>query len=336
MIQVPQHLSNNRRRGGCCYLVMLLIVGGLLGRITTGEALAQSPTPHSLQLDAVAASLVWVEVDGVVRFHGTMQPQERRVWQGTVLRLTIATESPATVRYDGTISTTVGDAGKIITVQWPTPEEPVDSREPRDPQLYRVQPNDTLYKIATQFGTDIATLQVANQLLNSDLIYVGTVLAIPGSDGTLPEKAITAQFIPMATDDAGGTPVLPQVRGTVTERLTVAAQEAAASSPFYRTTWLTYYGRPAVPVMGILGEHELDELIPRLKAEAAAYDLANGDDLAVRPALHLVYGMATKAPNDDNSHLIFLEDAKVEEYITRAQEEEFAVILDIQIGALTP
>ena len=64
--------------------------------------------------------------------------------------------------------------------------------------------------------------------------------------------------------------------------------------------------------------------------------LANGDDLAVRPALHLVYGMATKAPNDDNSHLIFLEDAKVEEYITRAQEEEFAVILDIQIGALTP
>jgi hypothetical protein len=131
-------------------------------------------------------------------------------------------------------------------------------------------------------------------------------------------------------------PTVATPRASVTARLTAAAQTAPASSPFYQKTWLTYYGRPAVPIMGILGEHELDELTRLLKAEAAAYDQANGDELTVLPAFHLVYGMASKAPNNDGSHLIFLEDATVERYITRAQEEGFAVILDIQIGALTP
>jgi hypothetical protein len=46
--------------------------------------------------------------------------------------------------------------------------------------------------------------------------------------------------------------------------------------------------------------------------------------------------MATKAPGDDNSHLAFLADEVVEAYIQRAEKEKFAVILDIQIGGLTP
>jgi len=89
-------------------------------------------------------------------------------------------------------------------------------------------------------------------------------------------------------------------------------------------------------VMGILGEHDLDKLTTLLKQQAAAYDQANGDELGVMPAFHLVYGMATKAPGDDNSYLAFLADEVVEAYIKRAKKEKFAVILDIQIGGLTP
>lgn len=203
----------------------------------------------------------------------------------------------------------------------------------RPPQLYRVQPDDTLFLVAQRFGTDVETLLAANQIANVDLIYVGTTLRIPGSDGTLPTLPVAGSLVAMADGAANSAAV---IRGSVTERLTGAAQRAQEDSPFYRTTWLTYYGRPAVPIMGILGEHEIEELTTLLKAEAAAYDAANGDELGVLPAYHLVYGMATKAPNNDGSHLVFLEDSTVEAYIEQAEEEGFAVILDIQIGALTP
>ena len=118
--------------------------------------------------------------------------------------------------------------------------------------------------------------------------------------------------------------------------MTHIAQADGADSPFYRRTWLTYYGRPGIEQMGILGEYEVDELTPLLRSQAKLYDRANGKSLSVMPAFHLVYGMATVAPGDDDSHLAYLDDAVVMDYIEMAQEEEFAVILDVQIGALAP
>jgi hypothetical protein len=154
---------------------------------------------------------------------------------------------------------------------------------------------------------------------------------VTGRDGTLPDPALSPVIAPIAEM----TSTLPN-RGSVVERLTTVAQSAAPASPFYKTTWITYYGRPGVPVMGILGEHELDQLTPLLKEQVQAYDRANGDDLTAQGAFHLVYGMATKAPGEDQSHLAFLADEVVEAYIKQAETEDLAVILDIQIGALSP
>jgi hypothetical protein len=84
-----------------------------------------------------------------------------------------------------------------------------------------------------------------------------------------------------------------------------------------------------------LGEHDLDELTRLLREQARAYDQANGPALSVTPAYHLVYGMATRAPGD-GSHLAYLGEEETLAYIKRAQAEGFGVILDIQIGALTP
>lgn len=125
-------------------------------------------------------------------------------------------------------------------------------------------------------------------------------------------------------------------RGTITDRMTSLARAAGEDSPFYGQTWLTYYGRPGIPVMGILGEHEIEDLTPLLRKKAREYDIANGRGLSVVPAFHLVYGMATVAPGDDDSHLAYLEDEVVMDYIEAAEEEGFAVILDVQIGALSP
>ncbi len=293
---------------------------------------AQTSQLHTVRIEAHARSTVQIEIDGTTVFHGTLAPKEIREWHGQTLDVTIESSVPATVTFDNILQGTLPQKGRTVTLHWPLQGGTPSTNQSRPPTLYTVQPGDTLFLIAQQFGTDVDTLLAANQLTNVNLIYAGTTLAIPGGDGALPPRLLSGGLIRM--DGTTSTMAIP--RRSVTERLTTAAQVAAEHSPFYKKTWLSYYGRPAVPIMGILGEYELDELTTLLKAEAAAYDAANGDDLAVLPAFHLVYGMASKAPNDDGSHLIFLEDATVERYIERAQQEGFAVILDTQIGALTP
>jgi hypothetical protein len=149
---------------------------------------------------------------------------------------------------------------------------------------------------------------------------------------SLPERAWT-HFAPVTAVTVGDV-VVP--RGTILERMTRSARIALPASAFYHKTWVTYYGRPGIEVMGILGEYEIAELIPLLHEQAAAYDEANGARLDVQPAFHLVYGMATKAAGEDNSHLAYIDDTTVISYVQAAADEGFAVILDVQIGALSP
>lgn len=196
--------------------------------------------------------------------------------------------------------------------------------QPRYPApfgVYTVQQGDWLSTISRLFQVDLAMLVRVNRIANPSHIEVGQRLIIPGRQGHL------ARTLVMAT---------PQVRGSVVERQTLAARQASPQSPFYQKTWVTYYGRPQIPVMGILGEYSITDLVPLLRAQAEVYDRINGAELGVMPAFHLVYGMATTNPGKDKDHLNFLADEVVKAYIARAQEEGWAVILDIQIGALSP
>ncbi len=143
-------------------------------------------------------------------------------------------------------------------------------------------------------------------------------------------------YTALGSDSSITETVTVTVRATITERMTTLAQHWDELSPYHQTTWLTYYGRPNIPVMGILGELEIADLIDALQEKSREYEQANGNDLSVTPAIHLVYGMATKAPGDDNSHLAFLDGALVTDYITMAAESNIKVILDVQIGALSP
>ncbi|NJN54998.1 MAG: LysM peptidoglycan-binding domain-containing protein [Anaerolineae bacterium] len=49
---------------------------------------------------------------------------------------------------------------------------------------YVVQPGDTVYRIATRFGTTVTAVAQANNLPNASTIYVGQVLIIPSSTTT--------------------------------------------------------------------------------------------------------------------------------------------------------
>jgi LysM repeat protein len=201
------------------------------------------------------------------------------------------------------------------------------------PAYYVVLPGDTLFVIARDHGTTVEAMMAANRLGNPDILNVGQVLILPGNNGELPDPTLAPVVVA-----AGETLTEPVIvpRGTITERMTSLAKAAQPGSPYHGVTWLTYYGRPNIGVMGILGEFSIEDLTPRLRAEAEAYNLANGDALTVTPAFHLVYGMATKATGEDNSHLAFIPDEEVMAYIEAAKAEGWAVILDVQIGALSP
>jgi len=288
----------------------------------------QTKAMHTLHISAQAPVFVSVMIDGRLILNTTLQPGEWRAWHGEQFELKASNASALEVTLDGQLSGALGAPDTVASLSWPVG---ATMPPPTQPTYYIVQPGDTLFEIAQRFSIDMDLLLQANQLNDANVILVGVPLAIPGSDGALPAR-------PLITSSTGLTePVLALAdRGTITERMTSAAQNVVRTSPYYKTTWVTYYGRPDVPVMGILGEHDLDKLTTLLKQQAAAYDQANGDELGVMPAFHLVYGMATKAPGEDNSYLAFLADEVVEAYIQRAAKEKFAVILDIQIGGLTP
>ncbi|RIK35305.1 MAG: hypothetical protein DCC55_30720 [Chloroflexi bacterium] len=195
------------------------------------------------------------------------------------------------------------------------------------PAYHVVRSGDTLAALALEYEVDFAELVAINNIHTPDILSVGARLRIPGGIGG---EELWADETLRVGNDYTVTP-----RATITERLTLRAQAVSADSPYYQTTWVTFYGRPNVPIMGILGEHDLGELTQLLRTQANAYDRANGPTLGVKPAYHLVYGMATRAPGE-GSHLAYLSEEETLAYIERAQAEGFGVILDIQIGALSP
>ncbi|MEM7132132.1 MAG: hypothetical protein AAF702_37850 [Chloroflexota bacterium] len=172
--------------------------------------------------------------------------------------------------------------------------------------------------------------------VEANVVVADTDVADPGaalSDEVSAYKPLPVPIAPLArVSDAQ----LQSTRKNALERMTFATRKAEPDSPYYHTTWLTYYGRPNIGVMGILGEYDINTLVRLLRTKANEYDDANGAGISVMPAFHLVYGMATRAPGVRGDYLNFLSDETVMEYIERAEEEGFAVILDIQIGGLTP
>src|SRR5947207_13105544 len=76
-------------------------------------------------------------------------------------------------------------------------------------RTYTVQRGDTLFSIANRFGTTVAVLQQANQIADTDLIYVGQVLKIPGAANTVPGNSHTMSA-PAAPSAPAAQPASPQ------------------------------------------------------------------------------------------------------------------------------
>lgn len=295
---------------------------------------------HSLQLHATGFSLLRVAVDGKPVFNGQIKPGTKHSWAGQDFMLWASNGGAVEVLLDERFSGLLGDAKDASGLHWPTdhnlPSTFIDLENPPTgpavPLYYIVQSGDSLSLIAQGFALETVQVAEANGITDADQISIGMRLAIPSRDALLPDKD-SPQVTTFISDEEA---IALANRPTIVGRQTKRARQAPRNSPYYKTTWVTYYGRPNTPIMGILGEYDPETLAGILKEQAAAYDEANGNQLSVTPAFHLVYGMATKWEGQDGSHLAFMADEEVETYIEVAQRENFTVILDIQIGALTP
>lgn len=97
-----------------------------------------------------------------------------------------------------------------------------------------------------------------------------------------------------------------------------------------------FYGRPYTPSLGILGESHIDKMVEELKEKKLYYSSELGKDFDIQLAFHLIYSLATKDAGRDNDYIINLPHKTVMKYIKRAQEEGFAVIIDLQLGVYSP
>jgi len=84
-------------------------------------------------------------------------------------------------------------------------EEKDTGPTPAPPEVYVVQPGDTLFTIASRFGLTVTDVALANSLRNPDYLYVGQQLVIP------PAKAWEAEVdypAPFASIQLASQPVL--------------------------------------------------------------------------------------------------------------------------------
>ncbi|WP_163338514.1 hypothetical protein [Desulfopila sp. IMCC35008] len=114
-------------------------------------------------------------------------------------------------------------------------------------------------------------------------------------------------------------------------QITIAQQAIPPSTDLM----VGFYGRPGAVSLGVLGQYSIEDLMPKIKAKANEYAQITGNQ-KITPAFHIIYGLATYDPGKDNDYITPLSDGKVMQYINAGKASGFAVIIDLQLGKLSP
>ncbi|MFQ5422100.1 MAG: hypothetical protein ACE5EY_17265 [Anaerolineae bacterium] len=149
-----------------------------------------------------------------------------------------------------------------------------------------------------------------------------TATAVPTDTPTstptpTPTNTPTTTHTPTATPTDMPTPTnTPSPTSTPTPRPYLAEKRL-----------VTYYGWPKGRALGILGNSPRDEMLVDLRRVAAEYQALSAE--SVWPAFHMITTVAhTEPPN----YSYQLEAEIIEDWITFAEQENAAVILDLQPG----
>jgi hypothetical protein len=97
---------------------------------------------------------------------------------------------------------------------------------------------------------------------------------------------------------------------------------------------VAFYGNPLSRRMGILGELDPDEMLPRLEEVATQWAAADSGQKVI-PALHLIAIVAQGYPGPGGKHRLLMPDSVIEKVANWAEERGWLLILDIQTGRST-
>lgn len=96
-----------------------------------------------------------------------------------------------------------------------------------------------------------------------------------------------------------------------------------------------YYGRPQSKRLGVLGHTDIEGLIPRLKKVTATYNEIS-PNIKAQETFHIIFHLATREAGNDGDYIKPLKESILIEYLEAAKRENFAVIIDLQLGIQTP
>ena len=94
---------------------------------------------------------------------------------------------------------------------------------------------------------------------------------------------------------------------------------------------VAYYGNPLSKRMGALGEFPKDDMLRRLKGEAARWEKADPSH-PVQPALHLIAVVAQGMPGKAGKYRMVMPDATINQVYGWAREAHAILFIDIQTG----
>ncbi|SFS17996.1 hypothetical protein SAMN04487783_2476 [Agrococcus baldri] len=161
----------------------------------------------------------------------------------------------------------------------------------------------------------------------------GTTADLPGGDPRRSSETVaTASAHAGATvlalgDSFGATPLLA-------ERFTAAATEVelpgGGQIVFPTRMFVALYGHPGVPVLGELGEQDLDWAVTRARERAAQFQALT--DRTVVPAFEIIATVAAGAAGDDGNYSNEVSVETLRPWVERAGEEGMYVVLDLQPG----
>jgi len=139
-------------------------------------------------------------------------------------------------------------------------------------------------------------------------------------------KGAAASAAPAIKYRAGEDPVYAALKGWPVKS---PASLPGAILPQKRI--IAYYGNPLSKRMGALGEFQKDDMLQRLKREAARWQAADPAH-PVQPALHLIAVVAQGEPGKAGMYRMIMPDKVINQVYGWAKEANAILFIDIQTG----
>lgn len=103
------------------------------------------------------------------------------------------------------------------------------------------------------------------------------------------------------------------------------------SGPLKKNRLVAYYGTPLSENMGILGEYDAEEMMRKLKAQAAVYSELDPERPAI-PTIELIATVAQRSPGPEGLYITPPSKEVIDEYVKLAEKHGALIMLDVQLG----